>query len=791
MNHRLAIIQLITPRLPLVLVAVRMPAITAWTRKNFGYTPLALIFRHAREAKSHSMPPINYISRGGETVVIAPRINLTIQWAEHLRVQLSQGEPSVQQTQKKRSGALSTPHPISERNSLVLTTRDGRQETKENGRAFSIPSLLLRRYPSIIDAHVHWEQKWKHEESSPSSKRGPNGLRLISINPAQYQIRSQLGHGQPSIQRSHREGNGAHSTPHSMTEKNRLALTASIKRQEPKESGRAFSISPLLLRRYPPIIAALIQWEQKWSRAKRSHSTIPGSEDLGQMGIDHAQHPIRYPLGYVQPSVQQRHREGSEALSTPHPITERNRLVLTARIYQQERKESGQAFTMPTVLLRRYSPTIGALVHWEQKWIRGQKSLEGLRLMSVDHGQHPMQMPQTVSIRSVNSKSDLIPIRTPIQQDTATSHPASSVSTLAAKSYLTLFYASDRQAQAVKSIPILVSRRDLKMATGKNSVHAPVETTILSTWAEDDVQFAGHRNRTEAIIPPLHQRRQDKSTIPAPYGHFPRQPLQVSVGFKRKFLERFREPEVLRYDLKLVTVKNTPPGPTESTFLNTRADEDAHFAGHRKRTDTTIPALRQRQQEPAMIPASTLHTPQQPLPASIEHKSIILGRNPVHQVQPKVHHHMRIANHEFLTKTGHRTTPHPANIYRRALSGTVDQVGSAVGLPSYMPVVFHPRSVADHGYATWNRESSIHDRNIKQPVDSRQPNASYKRPISSAEVIYRKEKTPAPPPSETDQSVSEPVPSQPPRIDIERLSRDVWLQLEKRIRIERERHGRQ
>jgi hypothetical protein len=33
-------------------------------------------------------------------------------------------------------------------------------------------------------------------------------------------------------------------------------------------------------------------------------------------------------------------------------------------------------------------------------------------------------------------------------------------------------------------------------------------------------------------------------------------------------------------------------------------------------------------------------------------------------------------------------------------------------------------------------------------------------------------------------------PANPPAIDTERLARDVWRQLEKRVRIERERRGR-
>ena len=790
MNHRLAIIQLITPRLPLVLVAVRMPAITAWTRKNFGYTPLSLIFRHVREAKSRSIPPINYISHGGETVVIAPRINLTIQWAERLRYQLSQGELSVQQLQTKRRGALSTPHPISERNSLVLTTRVDRQAPNESGRAFYMPSVLSMCYSSIIGAHVHWEQKWKHEESSPRSKREPDGLRLISINHAQNPIRSQFGHGQPSFQRSHSEGSGTLSIHRPITEKNSQVLTTRTNRQEPKEIDRAFSIPSRLLRHYPPNIDALVQWEQKWIRAKRSHATIPGTEGLGQMGIDLAQHPIGYPLGYVQPSLQQRHRERSEALSKPHPSTERNRLVLTTRFDTQERKESSQTFTMPSVLLRRYSPTSGALVHWEQKWIRGQKSLEGLRLMSVDHAQHQKQMPQTVSMRSVNAKSDLIPIRAAIQLDTATSHTASSVSTFAAKSYLTLFNASERQAQAVKSIPILVSRRDLKMARRKNSAHDSVESTVWSTRVDDDVQFAGHRKRTGAIIPSLHQRRQDKLTNPASYGHFPRQPLPVNVGVQSRFLEWFRVSEVQKCDLKLVTDKISAPGPIESTSISTQADEDFHFAGHQKRADAAMLSLRQRLQEPAIIPTSNLYFLRQPLPASIERKSKFLERNPAPQVQSKVYRCMRIASHGFLITNGRRKRAHPANLYSRSVRGTFDQVGSAVDLPSNIHMPFHARPTADHGYAPWRAKSSINDRSIKQPTGWRQPDASHERRISSADVIYRRENTQSPPPTATVQSVSETVPSQPPRIDIERLSRDVWLQLEKRIRIERERHGR-
>ncbi len=588
MNHRLAIIRPITPRLPLTLVTVRLPSITAWARKNFGYTPLSLIFRRARGAKSRSMPPITYVSRGGETVVIAPRINLTIQWAERLRSLLDPGQPSVQRSQRVGWGPLSTPHPITERNRLTLTTTTDQQERKEKGRAFSMPPVVLRRYPSTI--------------------------------------------------------------------------------------------------------GALVQWKLKRIRGKKSLSSIPGTE--------------------------------------------------------------------------------------------------GLRLMSVDHAQHQKQMPQTVSMRSVISKSDLIPIRAPIQQDPGTSQAASSVSTFAAKSYLTLFDATDRQTQAVKSIPVLMPRRDLKMAARKNSAPGPVESTFLNTRADDDVQFAAYRKRTEVPMPSLRQREYDTAMTPASYVHLPGQPLPVSVGFKSKFLGRFCVPEVQRRDLKMATRKHSAPGPIESTFLNTQADDDVQFAGYRKRTEVTMPSLRQRQYDTAMTPASYVHLPGQPLPVNVRFKSKFLGRIRVPEIQSKVHRQDRIADFRYLTKTGRWMLAHSETLYGQPVSGTFDQVGSRVDSPADMHVAFHGSPAADHGYASWRTESSHHDLNKKQPAGRQQPGASHERRISPAEVLYRTEKTPPPPPSVTVPPAPAPVPAQPPRIDIDRLSRDVWRQLEKRIRIERERHGR-
>lgn len=79
----------------------------------------------------------------------------------------------------------------------------------------------------------------------------------------------------------------------------------------------------------------------------------------------------------------------------------------------------------------------------------------------------------------------------------------------------------------------------------------------------------------------------------------------------------------------------------------------------------------------------------------------------------------------------------------------------------------------------------------RQPVRQRESGDSQERLIPPAQLSYRSEKK-LQPTSVT--AIAEPasasLPINTPKIDIDRLSRDVWNQLEKRIRIERERHGR-
>ncbi len=590
MNQRLVIIQPITPRSPLALVVVWMPSIYAWTRKNFTYTPLSLIFRHAPGAKSRTMPPINYFSRDGETVVIAPRINLTIQWAERLRSLLGLGHPSFQRSHGEGSGTLATTYPTTEKKRLILTTTIDRQERIKNGRAFSIPSVLLRRYPSIIDA--------------------------------------------------------------------------------------------------------LVQSEKKWIRGERLHSSIPGSYGLRLMSIDPVQHPIRTQLGHGQLSLQRSHSEASETLAIPHLITKSNCVGLTTKIEQQVCKESGQTFSIPSVMLRRYPPIIGALVQWEQNWIREQASLlsipgtDGLRLKSLDPAQHPKQLLPTLSMRSVVSKSEMIAIRSPIPQDPDIIHTTLSVSTL-------------REKQAVKSNPADVSMRDLKSVTSKNLVHGSTNSIYSNTRVGEDVKFTGHRNRREASMPSQHQHRQEQTMIPTSALHFPRKPLRASVEFKSNFFERIRVSEF---------------------------------------------------------------------------QSMVRGRT-------------WIADYQFLTKTGRGTTTQSADSLVQRSTGAFDQYSSREGSPTDRYVAFQARSTAYSPYKSWRTEGLPVNLIDKQPKGRRQPDAEYERRMSSAEVVYRTEKTPSPPPSVTIPSTPASVPAPSSQIDIDRLSRDVWRQLEKRIRIERERHG--
>lgn len=79
----------------------------------------------------------------------------------------------------------------------------------------------------------------------------------------------------------------------------------------------------------------------------------------------------------------------------------------------------------------------------------------------------------------------------------------------------------------------------------------------------------------------------------------------------------------------------------------------------------------------------------------------------------------------------------------------------------------------------------------RQPVRQRESGDSQERLIPPAQLSYRSEKK-LQPTSVT--AIAEPASASlsinTTKIDIDRLSRDVWNQLEKRIRIERERHGR-
>jgi hypothetical protein len=98
------------------------------------------------------------------------------------------------------------------------------------------------------------------------------------------------------------------------------------------------------------------------------------------------------------------------------------------------------------------------------------------------------------------------------------------------------------------------------------------------------------------------------------------------------------------------------------------------------------------------------------------------------------------------------------------------------------------------GYLPRIQGASASQLNLRTPLSgTERRNLSYsdghEREIFPAQVNYRTEK-PLQPLKPVSIAEPTPLPINPPKIDIDRLSRDVWNRIEKRIHIERERHGR-
>jgi hypothetical protein len=197
-------------------------------------------------------------------------------------------------------------------------------------------------------------------------------------------------------------------------------------------------------------------------------------------------------------------------------------------------------------------------------------------------------------------------------------------------------------------------------------------------------------------------------------------------------------------------------------------NSDFHYLGRQ--------LMPQRQVEP---------THEQPI--SIAQVSYRTDKNPP-SLSASVNHPALTINHQFSTRALFTSSDRLKTSFSERHIVNRNEVYSTEGSHSH-GFFESTASVPHYGMQPGRTDGWTSRFPDQRAVRQSQTKVTQERPISPAQVSYRAENKPQPSSVAT---IVEPIPlpMNPPKIDIDRLSRDVWNQIEKRIRIERERHGR-
>lgn len=205
-------------------------------------------------------------------------------------------------------------------------------------------------------------------------------------------------------------------------------------------------------------------------------------------------------------------------------------------------------------------------------------------------------------------------------------------------------------------------------------------------------------------------------------------------------------------------------------------------------TDLNVPLFRRARAELDRLFVSKLRNKKQ---FSTEETGIERGparRSQTFEAETAGRHPVWAINHQFLTSNICKVTQRIRTVFNQEYTEKRTSCFSRKKSHAHRLLISNPAELK-YGQLLSKSENLVSDFANQQIAQQRHMEMARQRLITPAQLSYRAEKKPQSSPVPSVSESPKPVVN-PPKIDIDRLSRDVWRQLEKRMRIERERHGR-